>query len=94
MGEVLVCERELGNQHDRYAVALKKNGETVGHVPRNLSRPCYYGLLAGSRMHGRVAGERGNTRDNGLEVPMVYTIKGPRSNVETIVTYVNALLND
>ncbi len=24
MGEVLICEREVGNQHDRYAVALKK----------------------------------------------------------------------
>ena len=92
MGEVLVCEREVGNQHDRYAVALKKHGEIVGHVPQNLSRPCYYGMLAGCRMHGRVAGARGNTRDNGLEVPMVYTIKGPRSTVEKIVTYVNALI--
>ena len=67
MGEVLVCEREVGNQHDRYAVALKKHGEIVGHVPQNLSRPCYYGMLAGCRMHGRVAGARGNTRDNGLK---------------------------
>lgn len=91
MGEVLVCVREPTNQNDRYAVALKKNGEIVGHVPRNLSRPCCYGLLAGGEMYGRVIGVRGNTRDNGLEVPMTYTIKGPRANIQTVVTYVNAL---
>ena len=87
IGEALVCEREPNNQHDQYAVALKKNGETVGHVPRNLSRPCYYGLLAGGKMYGRVIGERGNTRQNGLDVPITYTIKGPRA---TVVAYVNA----
>ena len=44
-------------------------------------------------MHGRVIGERGNTRQNGLEVPIKYTIKGPRANIQTVVAYVNASNN-
>ena len=41
LGEELTCEREIGNVVDRYAVAVKKDtGETVGHVPKKISRIC------------------------------------------------------
>ena len=32
--EELVCAQESGNSHDPYAVAIKKGGLVVGHVPR------------------------------------------------------------
>ena len=32
-GEVLTCERESDNASDRYAVAVKKDGNIVGHLP-------------------------------------------------------------
>ena len=40
IGETLVCEREPTNEKDRYAVAVKKAGTIVGHVPRKISRMC------------------------------------------------------
>ena len=39
-GERLNCEREEGNTQDRYAVAIKLSGDTVGHVPRSISTLC------------------------------------------------------
>ena len=39
IGEILTCERELDNPHDKYAVAVKtQDGKLVGHVPKELSR--------------------------------------------------------
>ena len=34
LGEYLVCERELTNMNDRYAVAIVKHNVFVGHLPR------------------------------------------------------------
>ena len=40
LGEELVCEREIGNMVDRYAVAVKDSGKTVGHVLKKISQMC------------------------------------------------------
>ena len=40
VGELLVCEIENSNRYDSNAVAIKKNGNIVGHVPRNISLAC------------------------------------------------------
>ena len=37
IGEVLPLEREPTNTEDKCAVAIKKCGETVGHLPFNLA---------------------------------------------------------
>ena len=37
VGEVLSCVREPGNAHDRYAVAVMKNGKKIGHLPKKVS---------------------------------------------------------
>ena len=39
-GEVLQCQRERTNRHDPYAVAVVKDGNVIGHVPRKLSAIC------------------------------------------------------
>ena len=37
IGEVLACEREDNNAHDKYAIAVKNEAQLlVGHVPRFL----------------------------------------------------------
>ena len=51
VGEELECQRETTNSRDRNAVAVVKNGEIVGHLPRKESHvyqkrrynkvPCY-----------------------------------------------------
>ena len=40
VGEQLLCEWEEGNVQDHYAVAIKKSGDTVGHVTCNISTVC------------------------------------------------------
>ena len=37
VGEVLICEREPDNASDRYAVAVKREGTIVGHLPRKIT---------------------------------------------------------
>ena len=37
VGQVLPCQRERGNVHDPYAVAIVDKGVVVGHVPRAIS---------------------------------------------------------
>ena len=37
LGETLEYEREPTNEKDRYAVAVKKSGTIVGHVPKRIS---------------------------------------------------------
>lgn len=88
LGEILYCEREPRNEHDRFAVALRKDGEIVGHVPRTISKACFYTLLAGGIIYAVVNGERQNKRQNGLEVPMIYHVKGPRQYTLKSETYI------
>ena len=38
IGEELPVQREVNNIHDDFAVAVLKNGNTVGHVPREISK--------------------------------------------------------
>ena len=47
VGEELVCEREPHNCHDRYAVAVKRTGIIIGHLPRKLSKQCSLFLRRG-----------------------------------------------
>jgi len=45
LGQLLPCQREPGNIHDPYAVAVVETGvatRIVGHVPRAISSVCYY----------------------------------------------------
>ncbi len=37
VGELLVCDIENTNRYDSNAVAIKKNGNIVGHVPKKIS---------------------------------------------------------
>ena len=51
IGEELPVQREVKNIHDDFAVAVLKNSSTVGHVPREISRVCWYFLhKSGSEM--------------------------------------------
>ena len=55
VGEKLVCNRELGNSHDPYAVAAKKTIDrdlkVVGHVPRKISTICSLFIRRGRTIH-------------------------------------------
>lgn len=39
VGELMMCEIEENNEHDKYAVAVKdESGQIVGHVPIEISK--------------------------------------------------------
>ena len=63
IGEDLMCEREPSNEHDRYAVAIKKDGVVIGHLPRKISRSCSLFLRRGSSIACCVAGPRRYSAD-------------------------------
>lgn len=44
LGEVNYLEIEEGNEHDHFAVCVKRGNEIVGHVPRELSATVWHFL--------------------------------------------------
>ena len=58
IGEELVVEAEDGNEHDKNAVAVMKDGCVVGHVPRCISRVSWFFLKCGGRILCRFTGKR------------------------------------
>ena len=42
IGEELNLESEESKKHNEYAVAVRKNGETVGHMPRSFTCISWY----------------------------------------------------
>ena len=74
-GEELCVVPEDNNNHDPRAVAVMKDGQIVGHVPRELSRILYFFLKQpSSRVLCVITGRR--KFGVGLEVPCIYKING------------------
>ena len=80
IGEVLYCEREIGNRSDPCAVAVKRTTTSVvsGHVPRFMSEICSIFLRRGGTIECIVVGARKHSSDlpqGGLEVPCLLKFK-------------------
>ena len=58
VGETWVCEKEPSNVNDRYAVAVKRDGVIVGHLPQKISRLCSLFFLRGVSINCTVVGRR------------------------------------
>ena len=73
LGEELTCQRKIGNMLDQYAVAMKKDtSQTVGHVPKKISRICSSFLQHGGTITAMVTGHRRYSSDlvQGARNPM------------------------
>ena len=95
IGEVLNCRREEDNRHDRYAVAVYKSAEVVGHVPRTSSHTCSSFLRRGGIMKCIVIGSRRYSRDTdkgGMEIPCKYIFKGLPKEVEKVQKFFEGAL--
>lgn len=58
-GEELYTEQELGNVFDCYVIAVKKDsGETVGHLPKKISRICSTFIQEGGEIMCTVIGNQ------------------------------------
>ena len=75
VGEELTCQQKRGNVVDRYAVVVEKaTSETVGHVPKKISRICSSFLQHGGTITAIVTGRQRHSSDlvhvqGGLEIP-------------------------
>ena len=88
LGEELDCTRERGNPRDAYAVAVVKNGTTVGHLPRKHCRLCALFLRRGGTISCNVSGRRRYSSDlaqGGLEIPCVLLFKGDAKEIKKII---------
>ena len=63
MGETLSYARERGNRNDIFAVAVKKDAEAVGHVPRHISCICNLFIRRGGLLSCSVTGARRYSSD-------------------------------
>ena len=92
VGETVNCEREDRNPQDPYAVGLKKDGTTVGHVPRTISCICTLLLRRGGVIEATVTGPQysQDLPQGGLELPCTYRFTGE----ETLAKKARQLLLD
>ena len=69
-------------REDRYAVALRKDGVIVGHVPRTISCMCTRFLSHGGTITSTVTGPRkysDHLPQGGMELPCTYKFTGKDS---------------
>ena len=86
IGEILTCEEEPGNVNDLFAVAIKRSGIVVGHIPRTISSVCCLFLRRGT-ISCEVIGHRQYSLDlpqGGLDVPCRLTFTGIQEDIEKV----------
>ena len=91
IGEQLNCEREDENPRDRYAVANKRSGNIVGHVPCNISTLCSLFLRRGGAIYCVVTGHHRYSRDlpqGGMEIPCKYRFVDNRTEIKKVQSYI------
>ena len=77
-GEVLSCEREVGNVHDTFAVTVKNDGIIIGHCSQKISSFCSIFIRRGGSIICQVKGNKCYSWDlpqRGLEVPCTLTFR-------------------
>ena len=92
LDEVLQTWQEHGNSEDRYAVAVGNEAEgstgllSVGHVPRELSKVCWYFIGRGGEIGCRITASRRRSPlpQGGLEVPCIYKFIGKKKDIEKL----------
>ena len=89
-GEILTTIQERGNVHDRFAVAVKKERLTVGHLPIEMSKFCWFFIRRGGSITCEVTGPRRRSRleQGGLEIPCDLIFKGPTTLIKKLKTAV------
>ena len=78
IGEILPCIREVGNRHDPYAIAVKKDDIVVGHLPRKIYGICSIFIRRGGEICCTVTNLRRYSADlaqGGMEIPCTLTFK-------------------
>ena len=72
IGEQVETFCETGNSHDKHAVAvtLGNAADVVGHIPKEISKTCFYFIRHKGEITGEVTGRRKHRAAcGGMEVP-------------------------
>lgn len=87
IGEVLACEREHDNAHDKNAIAVRNEDQLlVGHVPRELSKIFSRFLADYGDIEAECIGVRYNKGEGkGLVIPVDYRLTGNSNYLEKLV---------
>lgn len=90
--EVLQTRQEPGNLEDEHAVAIIKESSSVeiivGHVPRDISRICWYFLQNDGEITCEVTGSRRHSAllQGGMEIPCRYKFIGKKKHIKKLRT--------
>ena len=85
-GEILDTSRERNNPYDKYAVAVKKEQITVGHVPREISKTVAFFMKHGGIVTCKVtSGQyRHSLIAGGLEIPCTIRFTADPAMIERL----------
>ena len=75
---MLPCIREVGNRHDPYAIAVKKDENVIGHLPSKISCICSIFIRQGGKIYCTVTNPRRCSADlvqGGMEIPCPLNFK-------------------
>ena len=80
---MLFARRENDNDYDRFSVAIVKEQEVVGHVPRRISNIIFFlGYDENNIVSCEITGQHINRRAGlGIEVPCVYRFRGHGTHI-------------
>ena len=87
IGSILTSEPEKSPGalvEDRYAIAIISNNQTVGHVPKFLSKLTFFFLKHGGTLTIKVMGERRYSFDlaqGGMEIPAEFIYKSQKKKL-------------
>ena len=87
VGQLLQASAEEHNTKDSCAVGLIHQGETVGHMPREISTTSWFFLRHGGNISCEITGRgrRSPIPGKGLEVPCKYTFSGKPAFIKKLV---------
>ena len=82
LGVELQLMPEEDNIHDNHAVAVMKEGNVVGHMPRSLLPMSWFFIKRGGSISCEVTGHQ--KFGIGLEVPCTYTYRGSKRMISKV----------
>ena len=96
LGEQIGCVREPLNAMDRYAVALKKDGTVIGHLPQKISRICSLFIRRRGTIECIVTDTRRYSSDlpqGGLGIPCTLLFSGEKREITKLNSYMQRKFN-
>ncbi len=89
IGDILECEIDTNNPHDQYAIVVRTfRGETIGHVPVELSEIFLKFLSNYGEIEAECIGHRynavGGLKIEGLELPVNYKFFGNKQYLKQV----------